>query len=58
MECLVQINQEVERIRIELYRVSEKYGLSSLLALEKSQELDTLLNQYLQREGGESRKTG
>ncbi|PLT28153.1 aspartyl-phosphate phosphatase Spo0E family protein [Peribacillus deserti] len=36
----------IENKRSELILIGSKYGLSSPLALERSQELDMLLNQY------------
>ncbi|MGU3473101.1 Spo0E family sporulation regulatory protein-aspartic acid phosphatase [Paenibacillus sp. D51F] len=43
-----QIEQAIERIRWEMHQASDRYGLSSILVLEKSRELDALLNQYHQ----------
>ncbi|MFD2972220.1 Spo0E family sporulation regulatory protein-aspartic acid phosphatase [Peribacillus deserti] len=36
----------IEKKRSELILTASEYGLSSALALERSQELDKLLNQY------------
>ncbi|SFE58523.1 Spo0E like sporulation regulatory protein [Paenibacillus catalpae] len=41
-----QINQAIERKREEMHQVCNRHGLSSLLVLQKSRELDMLLNQY------------
>jgi hypothetical protein len=49
VEGLAQIEQEIERKRTEMYRISDQYGMGSLLVLEKSQEIDALLNQYQQQ---------
>jgi hypothetical protein len=46
MDRLTRLEQEIERKREEMYTVIERYGLSSQMALQKSQELDSLLNQY------------
>ena len=36
----------IERKRQELYELARKYGLSDLRVLQKSQELDRILNKY------------
>jgi hypothetical protein len=36
----------LERVRIELYELIEKYGTKDVKVVEKSQELDRLLNEY------------
>jgi hypothetical protein len=46
VEGLAQIEQEIERQREELYIAVDMYGFSELSVLEKSRELDALLNQY------------
>ncbi|WP_091187591.1 aspartyl-phosphate phosphatase Spo0E family protein [Paenibacillus catalpae] len=46
MNRKTQINQAIERKREEMHQVCNRHGLSSLLVLQKSRELDMLLNQY------------
>lgn len=47
MERVAQLEQEIERTRKELNRsVNDPGDLLSKAVLEKSQELDALLNQY------------
>lgn len=43
------ILQAIEEKRQSIYDLAGKYGISDLRVLQKSQELDVLLNQY-QRE--------
>ena len=42
----------MESKRIEMYRVSDQYGLNSIFVLQKSQELDDLLLSYHQEKQG------
>lgn len=48
MGTMTQIEQLIERKREEMYEASDRYGLLSVTVLEKSQELDALLNHYQQ----------
>ncbi|MCM3627020.1 aspartyl-phosphate phosphatase Spo0E family protein [Paenibacillus glycanilyticus] len=41
-----QMNQAIELKREEMHQASDRYGLSSLMVLQKSRELDMLLNHY------------
>lgn len=45
---VAHIEQLIERKRMEMYEASDRYGLLSSTVLEKSQELDVLLNHYQQ----------
>ena len=47
---------QIERKRLELFEIVARNGLNSPLAIEYSQELDTLLNQYDQIYIQKSRK--
>jgi hypothetical protein len=49
VERLTQLEQEIERKRKEMYDYIDLYGLLSSMTLQKSQELDALLNQYQQK---------
>lgn len=49
---LRQMELEIERKRLELYDSCNQYGLSSFVVLEKSQELDMLLNEYQKKLSG------
>lgn len=54
MDRLTRLEQKIERKREEMNNVIDRYGLSSLMALQKSQELDSLLNQYQKKKVEES----
>lgn len=40
------LREEIEKKREELFQVTKSVGLTSRLALQYSEELDLLLNQY------------
>ncbi|MGE8203960.1 Spo0E family sporulation regulatory protein-aspartic acid phosphatase [Heyndrickxia sp. NPDC080065] len=42
-----QLSKQIEKKRADLIEIVKKEGLSSSLAIQYSQELDRLLNQYI-----------
>lgn len=46
---ITKIRIAIERKRNELHKLSDRYGINSDRVIQKSQELDDLLNQYGQR---------
>lgn len=44
MQSNDQISLAIERKRMEMYRASNMFGMSSEIVLKKSRELDALLN--------------
>ncbi|MFD2614657.1 Spo0E family sporulation regulatory protein-aspartic acid phosphatase [Paenibacillus gansuensis] len=51
MEGIAQIEQAIESKRKEMYRASERYGLTSVTVLKISKELDALLNRFYEKRG-------